>query len=277
MTSREAAIEMPPILYGTAWKKEATASLVALAISEGFRGIDTACQPRHYNEPGVGRGVAESLGGGLKRGDLFLQTKYSPLNAQDPSRLPYDAKAPIADQVAQSFARSLENLDTDYLDSLLLHAPLSSLAETLTAWRALEAVAATGGARRLGISNFYSLAMLEALYEAAEIKPAALQNRFYRESGYDKEVRSFCRAHGIVYQSFWTLTANGHLLEHETLRAIALRHGRTPEQVLFRFLTHEGVVPLTGTTDVMHMREDLAIVEFELDDAEVGALAGLLG
>jgi len=277
VTSREAAIEMPPILYGTAWKKEATASLVALAISEGFRGIDTACQPRHYNEPGVGRGVAQSLGGGLQRGDLFLQTKYSPLNAQDPSRLPYDAKAPIADQVAQSFARSLENLDTDYLDSLLLHAPLSSLAETLTAWRALEAIAATGGARRLGISNFYSLAMLEALYEAAEIKPAALQNRFYRESGYDKEVRAFCRAHDIVYQSFWTLTANAHLLEHETLRAVASRYGRTPEQVLFRFLTHEGVVPLTGTTDVAHMRESLAILEFELDDAEVGALAGLLG
>lgn len=276
MSSREAAIEMPPILYGTAWKKEATELLVARAIIEGFRGIDTACQPRHYNESGVGRGIAQSLGDGLGRGDLFLQTKYSPLNAQDPTRLPYDASASIADQVAQSFARSLENLEMDYVDSLLLHAPLASPADTLTAWRALETIADAGGAHRIGVSNFYSLAMLQALYEAAETKPAVLQNRFYRDTGYDRDVRAFCGTHGIVYQSFWTLTANAHLLGHETLRAVASRYGRTPEQVLFRFLAHEGVVPLTGTTNVIHMREDLAIFEFELADDDVAALAQLL-
>lgn len=274
MTSHDGG--MPRIIYGTAWKKDATEELVARAIGEGFRGIDTACQPWHYNEPGVGRGIGRCLGERLSRRDLFIQTKYSPLNAQDPSRLPYDPQAPIPEQVAQSFTRSLSNLETDYLDSLVLHAPLASFPETLTAWRALEAIAIAGGARRLGVSNFYSLGMLEQLYEAAEVKPAAVQNRFYRDTGYDKSIREFCREHDIIYQSFWTLTANGHLLEHEVLRGIASRHERTPAQILFRFLAHQGVVPLTGTSSVAHMREDLAIFDFELDDAETAALARLL-
>lgn len=267
---------MPRIIYGTAWKEGATEELVARAIGEGFRGIDTACQPRHYNEPGVGRGIARCLGDSLSRGDLFIQTKYSPLNAQDPSRLPYDPQAPIPEQVERSFTRSLSNLETDYLDSLILHAPLSSFADTLTAWRALEAIAVGGGTHRLGVSNFYSLAMLAQLYEEAEVKPAAVQNRFYRDTGYDKSIRDFCREHGIVYQSFWTLTANEHLLEHEVMQGIASRHQRTPAQILFRFLAHEGVVPLTGTSSIAHMREDLAIFDFELDDLEIIALARLL-
>ena len=77
--------------------------------------------------------------------------------------------------------------------------------------------------------------------------PAVLQNRFHAETGYDRELREFCRARGIIYQSFWTLTANPHLLTHETVRALARQHGRTPAQILFRYLTQLGIVPLTGT------------------------------
>ena len=269
-------VAMPRILYGTAWKKAATARLVAAALHAGFRGIDTACQPKHYDEASVGAGIAASLGEDLRREDLYIQTKFSPPPAHDGARIPYDARAPIAEQVEQSFKVSLANLGVARLDGLVLHSPLASHNATLEAWRALEGIVTRGGARQIGISNCYSLELLRALYEAAEVKPAIVQNRFYRDTGYDKDLRAYCREHGIVYQSFWTLSANPQLLSHPTLRAIAARHARTPEQVLFRYLTQCEVVPLTGTRSERHMREDLAIVEFELDGDEQRRITGLL-
>lgn len=269
-------VAMPRILYGTAWKKHATARLVSEALRQGFRGIDTACQPKHYHEAGVGEGIAAALGERLSRGDLYVQTKFSPLVAHDPARIPYDARAPLAEQVEQSFAASLGNLRVDYLDGLLLHSPLGDRASTLEAWRALESIVERGGVRQIGISNCYSLALLRALHEEASVKPAIVQNRFYRATGYDRELRAFCRERGIVYQSFWTLTANPDLLAEQALRAIAARDNRTPAQVLFRYLTQQDVVPLTGTTSGAHMREDLAIFEFELGADEQAALTALM-
>jgi diketogulonate reductase-like aldo/keto reductase len=274
-------MKLPGILYGTAWKKDVTERLVAEAIRQGFRGIDTACQPKHYDEAGVGRGVAQSLGsltpeGSLTRGDLFLQTKFTPVDGHDPRRIPYDPSAPIEEEVAQSFETSQRNLGTDYVDSLVLHSPLANDAETLAAWRALEVIAERGAARQLGISNCYSLKSLEALYLAARVKPAVVQNRFHKATGYDAGIRKFCRAQGIVYQSFWTLTANPHVLESAAVQTIASHHDRTPAQVLFRYLTQQDIVPLTGTTSVTHMREDLAIFEFTLTDTEQAAVTALL-
>jgi diketogulonate reductase-like aldo/keto reductase len=269
-------VTLPRIVYGTAWKKDATEKLVAEAIVQGFRGIDTACQPKHYNEAGVGRGVAQCLGRGLARADLYLQTKFTSVDGHDPARIPYDPRAALDVQIAQSFATSLENLQTDYVDCLVLHSPLRSFAQTLAAWRAFETIAASGGARRLGISNCYSLDALESLFESANVKPAVVQNRFYRETGYDAGIRAFCRARGIVYQSFWTLTANPQLLASAAIRTIAARHARTPAQVLFRYLAQHDVVPLTGTTSTEHMREDLAIFEFALTDDEQAAVTALL-
>lgn len=267
---------LPRILYGTAWKKDATERLVAEAIREGFRGIDTACQPKHYDEAGVGRGVARCLGGGIARGDLYLQTKFTPVDGHDPKRIPYDPRAALDVQIAQSFETSLANLKTRYVDCLVLHSPLQPFEQTLAAWRAFEAIADSGRARRLGISNCYSLEMLESLYGSARVKPAVVQNRFHKETGYDAGIRAFCRAHGIDYQSFWTLTANPHLLASGAIGTIAGRHGRTPAQVLFRYLTQQDVVPLTGTTSVEHMREDLAIFELTLTDDEQAAVTALL-
>lgn len=270
-------IAMPRIIYGTAWKKEATAGLVAEALRQGFRGVDTACQPKHYDEAGVGEGLAAVLGEELvARDELYVQTKFSPLDAHDPVRIPYDARAPLAEQVAQSFAVSLRNLGVDYLDGLVLHSPLADTDSTLAAWRAFESIVAAGGTRLIGISNCYSLALLTALHAAAEVKPAIVQNRFYRETDYDRELRAWCREHGVVYQSFWTLTANRHLLAAPGVREIAARHARTPAQVLFRYLTQQSVVPLTGTSSAAHMRDDLAIFEFDLDDDEQAVITALL-
>jgi diketogulonate reductase-like aldo/keto reductase len=256
------------MLYGTAWKKERTAEYVQAAIQAGFRGVDTACQPKHYDEAGVGAALFEAMQRGMRREALFVQTKFSPLDAHDPQRIPYDPRAAIGAQVEQSFAVSLQNLRIDRIDSLVLHSPLATLAQTLEAWVAMEALVIRGGVGRIGISNCYDLRALRALYDRARIKPRVVQNRFYAETGYDRDIRAFCLQHDIVYQSFWTLTANPHLLGDDRIAAIAAAHGRTPAQVLFRFLIHSGVVPLTGTKSPTHMREDLAVTEFELDEAE---------
>ena len=258
-------MQLPGILYGTAWKKEDTERLVAMALREGFRGVDTACQPRHYNEAGVGAGVAAS---GLARTDLYLQTKFTPLSGQDPARIPYDPRANPAEQVHQSFEVSLRNLRTSYLDGLVLHSPLPTGEHTLEVWRAMESLVAAGGVRSLGISNCYELERLQALCASAHIQPTVLQNRFYAESSYDSELRAYCRELGIVYQSFWTLTANPQVLAQSVITDLAIAKRRTPAQILFRYLTQSGVVPLTGTHSQEHMREDLEIFEFELTDAE---------
>jgi diketogulonate reductase-like aldo/keto reductase len=268
-------VRSPRIIYGTAWKKQQTESLVRQAIQQGFRGIDTACQPKHYHEAGVGAGVAACLNEGLTRADLYLQTKFTPLSGHGPNQIPYDPGASPAEQVAQSFKSSLHNLRTTYLDCLVLHSPLRDAGQATEVWRAMEAIVDAGGARQLGISNCYDLQCLESLYRSARVKPAVVQNRFYAETAYDREIRAFCRQRGIVYQSFWTLTANPHILADDKVTSLASKYGRTPAQVLFRYLTQADVVPLTGTTSKIHMREGLQIFDFQLTDSERGAVATL--
>jgi diketogulonate reductase-like aldo/keto reductase len=274
-----AGVRMPRIVYGTAWKKEKTAACVTKALTAGFRGIDTACQPKHYFETGVGNGIATFLNSAaasaLKREQLYIQTKFTSLSGQDPKQVPYDSKAPLADQVAQSIRVSLRNLQTDYLDCLVLHSPLVGSSMEIV-WRAMEAHVDSGIVRQLGLSNCYEPEYFDEFYRWSRIKPVVLQNRFYDTTGYDCELRAFCRQHRIVYQSFWTLSANPHLLTHEIIKRLASKYGRTPPQILFRFLSQEEVVPLTGTQSESHMREDLDIFNFALSDAERLQVAALL-
>jgi len=106
--------------------------------------------------------------------------------------VPYDAEASLAVQVRQSVQRSLKNLRVEWLDCLVLHSPLPSHVETMTAWRAMEAEVSAGNARSLGVSNCYDARQFSRIWEEATIKPAVLQNRFYRETKYDGELRAFC-------------------------------------------------------------------------------------
>ncbi len=266
-------VRMPQIIYGSAWKQERTAALVEQAISLGFRGLDTACQPKHYHEAGVGDGLQACYQRGtLSRDQLYLQSKFTPVDGQDPGRIPYDPKASLAEQVAQSFKVSLANLQTDYLDCLILHSPLAHANDLLQVWQAMETLFDSGCTRQLGLSNCYSLPQLEFLFAHSQVKPAVLQNRFYAETGYDADIRVFCRRHPVIYQSFWTLTANPGILQHPAMQVLATKHQRSPAQVLFRYLTQIGVIPLTGTSNTEHMREDLAIFEFLLSPDECATL-----
>jgi diketogulonate reductase-like aldo/keto reductase len=269
-------VRSPRIIYGTAWKNMRTQELVRTAIQRGVRGIDTACQPKHYYEAGVGAAVAACLNDNLRRGDLYLQTKFTPLSGHDPKRIPYDPSAPPAQQVAQSFKTSMRNLQTDYVDCLILHSALPDPSQMSQVWGAMEQLFHAGGARQLGISNCYSPASREMLYQVAKVKPAVVQNRFYAETGYDREIREFCRRREILYQSFWTLTANPQLLAHGNVAILAAKYARTPAQILFRYLTQNDIVPLTGTTSATHMREDLEIFDFQLTPGELQAVTNLL-
>jgi diketogulonate reductase-like aldo/keto reductase len=271
-----AGVKMPWIIYGTAWKKERTAELVVKAIQAGFRGIDTACQPKHYDEPLVGAARHRLKDHGIERETLFLQTKFTPLSGQDLRQVPYDKNAPIELQVAQSFEASKKNLQTEYVDSLVLHSPMAPHALLMKVWNAMEKIQKTGGARQLGISNCYDTEVIRVLYAHANVKPAVVQNRFYQETGYDADLRHWCSNHGVIYQSFWTLTANPHVLVSNTVRTLAQKYNKTEAQIFFRYLSQSGIVPLTGTCSEQHMREDLSIFDFELSSDDLKNVSHLL-
>ena len=256
---------LPSFIYGTAWKKEATSSLVQTAVGAGFKAIDTANQPRHYNEAAVGEALA-----GTSRDSLFLQTKFTPLNGHD-NRVPYDPQVSLTDQVNQSFESSLRHLQTSRIDSYLLHGPytypgLSS--EDWEVWSAIESIYKSGRAGMIGISNVNVL-QVAALIDKANVKPMVVQNRCFANRGWDREVRELCKQHGIMYQGFSLLTANPYVLRHPQVISIAKRLGVDTPQVVFRFAMQAGMVPLTGTTNLEHMKEDLKVYDIQLSADEV--------
>jgi diketogulonate reductase-like aldo/keto reductase len=272
-------VVVPTLVYGTAWKEDETARLVRLALDAGFRAIDTANQRRHYVEADVGSALAAALAaGGLARQDVFVQTKFTYVGGQD-HRLPYDPRAPLARQVEQSCASSLQHLGVDYLDAYLLHGPSVShglSADDWETWEAMERLHAAGTARLLGVSNV-NLGQLEELYAEAAIKPAIVQNRCFASLGWDHDVRRFCGERGILYQGFSLLTANVAVLRHRRVHEVAARTGSTVPQVIFRFALEVGMIALTGTTSAAHMTEDLHVYDITLEPEEVRAIAALGG
>jgi diketogulonate reductase-like aldo/keto reductase len=269
----------PDFLYGTAWKEERTPALVELALRMGFRGIDTANQRRHYFEAGVGQGLGAAYRAGVvTRADLFLQTKFTYRPGQD-HRLPYDPAASLSVQVAQSMASSLEHLGTDYVDSYVLHGPSSGYDWTdadIEVWEAMKKERDAGRTRLLGVSNV-SLGHLERMEAVGSETPAFVQNRCYARFGWDREVRSFCRERKLVYQGFSLLTANVEVLRDPVVTSLAARAGATAAQVVFAFARAVGMLPLTGTSDGDHMKQDLASCGLELPAEAVRGIEDLAG
>jgi len=263
-------VPLPSFMYGTAWKKEATTRLVQLAVASGFKAIDTANQLIHYQEALVGEALQALEQKGIRRDSLFLQTKFTSVNGQD-HRTPYDASADLATQVRQSFDSSLTHLHTEYVDSYVLHGPYSRRGlgnADREVWAAMEGLYRSGKTKMIGISNV-TAEQLTQLCEQANVKPMVVQNRCYAALGWDKEVREICRAHGIIYQGFSLLTANGAVLGDPEVRTIATRLGTGVAQVIFRFAMHIGMLPLTGTTSPQHMKEDLQAEQFALSTEEI--------
>jgi diketogulonate reductase-like aldo/keto reductase len=274
-----AAPGVPEFLYGTAWKEDRTAALTELALRSGFRGIDTANQRRHYVEAGVGEALAAAYRAGLvTRADVFLQTKFTYQRGQD-HRLPYDPAAPVPTQVAQSMASSLEHLGTDHVESYVLHGPASGRDWTdddVDAWAAMVRERDLGRTRWLGVSNV-SLRHLVQMEATGVERPAFVQNRCYGRFGWDRAVRAFCAERAIVYQGFSLLTANPEVLQHPLVGRLAAREKATAAQIVFAFARAVGMLPLTGTSDPLHMTQDLASFGLSLSPEEVRAIEALAG
>lgn len=270
---------LPDFLYGTAWKEDRTSLLTELALRVGFRGIDTANQRCHYFEAGVGQGLAAAYAAGVvARPDLFLQTKFTYQHGQD-HRLPYDPGASLSIQVAQSLASSLEHLGTDYVDSYVLHGPSAAFGWSNAdgeVWEAMCNERAAGRARFLGVSNV-SLRHLEQMMTAHAEVPMFVQNRCFGRLKWDRDVRLFCQELGILYQGFSLLTANVEVLQDPWLIDLAARTNATAAQVVFSFARTVGMLPLTGTSDAEHMRQDLASGDVVLAPEAVRALESLVG
>jgi diketogulonate reductase-like aldo/keto reductase len=267
---------IPNFIYGTAWKKEATANLVELAITSGFRAIDTANQLKHYDEALVGEALLRVAKQGINRDQLWLQSKFTSIDGQD-HRLPYDPKANIATQVEQSFASTLKHLHTDYLDSYLLHGPYNYPLlgdEDFEVWQVLEKLYQSSATKAIGISNV-NLKQLEMLVESATIKPMFVQNRCYAVKGWDKEVRNFCQKNNIYYQGFSLLTANPKIVQDPVVTRLAKKYQTNAEQIIFRFCSQIGMIPLTGTSNEKHMKADLNIFDFELLNEEIELIKAL--
>jgi diketogulonate reductase-like aldo/keto reductase len=265
----------PSILYGTAWKEDETKRLVETALAAGFRGIDTANQRKHYHEAAVGEALRSAA---IPRDELFLQTKFTHVEGQD-ARLPYDPRAPFAEQVRQSFESSLEHLGVTFLDSLLLHGPRTRTGfsrEDREVWEAMEALHDERKVLAIGASNV-SAEQLETICSVARVKPAFVQNRCYARTGWDRDVREICRRKGITYQGFSLLTANRKELSGSAVKEIAASHGKSVAQVVLRFAQQVGMLPLTGTTDPQHMQDDLDLADLVLSPEEVRKIETIAG
>ncbi|KAL2128256.1 hypothetical protein VTI74DRAFT_9444 [Chaetomium olivicolor] len=278
MSAPESTAAMPPMMYGTAWKKDRTADLVYEAIKAGFRGIDTAAMKKHYDEALTGEGIRRAIREGIvSRKDLFIQTKFTPLDLSSP----YDPSSPIPAQIHASLASSLSNLTTTpgdddagraYLDAVVLHSPFPTVAQTREAWTALQAYlpsspdpARRGRVRRLGVSNV-TLPVLRALQQE-EGMVAVVQNRFRgAEREWDREIRRWVgernrgrgEEEGVKYQGFWTLTGNAATWQTKGfVRELAEGSGVSLAAAWYVLIMEAGVVVLNGTGNREHMREDL--------------------
>ena len=263
-------VAIPSFMYGTAWKKEATTRLVALAVESGFSAIDTANQLIHYEEALVGEALQALAKEGIERDSLFLQTKFTSVDGQG-GQTPYDPAADLTTQVRQSFDSSLIHLGTEYLDSYVLHAPFQRRglgAADWEVWAVMEELCRGGKTKMIGVSNI-TAAQLAQLCDQAKVKPMVVQNRCFAALGWDRAVREICQINGIIYQGFSLLTANREVLGASEIHAVARRLNATIAQVIFRFAMQIGMLPLTGTTSEQHMKEDLESDRFVLTTEEL--------
>ena len=254
------------MIYGTAWKAETTADCITKALKAGFRCIDTAAQPKHYREDLVGGAVRNCIDSGLvRRENIHLQTKFTPPSGQDLSNCPYHSPGSITGQVRASVSSSLFNLRPyqsaglsreTYIDCMILHAPLSTLASTLEAWEALSSFVPSS-VRALGVSNI-TLSVLDVLCRRAVLIVSVVHNRFHPATDYDGPLRAFCKEKHIVYEGFSVLTANQSLLASPSVTEFAQRIGISKQAALYALVgSLSNTVVLNGTKDELRMREDL--------------------
>jgi diketogulonate reductase-like aldo/keto reductase len=249
--------KIPEFLFGTAWKKDETQKFTHQAIELGMRGVDTANQLKHYNEPGVGAGLNQAIEEGLvTREDVFLQTKFTYLAFQDESGpLPFDPNMAANKQLESSFEKSLEHLKTDYLDSYLIHGPEqpSGLSENdLLVWKAMEGLVQENKVRYIGLSNFNAKQIMQII-EIAEVKPKFVQNRCYPTIEWDELARKVCRDHDITYQAF-NLQRDPMLQDYKLFRGLSEKYEVPVNTIIYSYAKQAGILPLSGAREPEHLK-----------------------
>lgn len=226
---------------------------VATALECGYRLVDTANV--YMNERAVARGIAAS---GVPRDQVVVQTKLWPTCYRRA-----DAAAAID--------ATLRRLDTDYVDVLLLHQPAGRYLE---AWDAMQEAVGAGKVRTLGLSNF-DARQLHDVMTHADVQPAVMQLEChpYRQL---ESAQWLLEGNGIALQAWYPLGhGDARLLADPTIVRIAGHHGRTPAQVVLRWHVQSHRIAVPGSHDPAHIRENLAIGDFELDEYEMDDLARL--
>jgi 2,5-diketo-D-gluconate reductase A len=233
-----------------------TAKAVTAALEVGYRHIDTAQMYR--NEKGVGDALAAS---GLARDEVYVTSKLN-----NGFHRPEDAR--------REFERSLTALGTDHVDLFLIHWPLPTRydGDFVSTWKTLIEFQADGRARSIGVSNFQP-AHLDRLAEETPVVPAVNQIEVHPYFG-NEEVRGADTKAGILTEA-WSPIAQGDVLDDPVITRIARRLDRTPSQVVLRWHVQRGDIVFPKTTHVDRMRENFALFDFELTDADVAEISEL--
>lgn len=247
-------VKMPQEGYGVYQVNPAECERYVLdAISSGYRMIDTA--QAYRNEEGVGNAIRKC---GVDRGELFIVTKIWMSNAGE-------------ERAYASILESLNKLQSDYIDLLLIHQPFGDYYGT---YRAMERAYKEGKARAIGVSNFYPDRFID-LQEHVEIKPAVdqVETHVFNQQ---REAQEYMKKYGCQIMS-WAPFAEGlnGFFSNETLAEIGKAHGKTLAQAALRFLIQRGVVIIPKSTHKERMQENLDIYDFELTDDEMNRIAAL--
>lgn len=254
-TTLNNGVEIPYLGLGT-WQSrgEKCINAVAYALTHGYSLIDTA--QAYGNERQVGKGWKKS---GRPREDIFLTTKISNSNQG------YDSSK-------RTFMESLEDLQTDYVDLLLIHWPdVRNFDRTVKTWQALIDLREEGLCRSIGVSNF-TIPLLEKLTNEINVTPAVNQVEFHTFL-YQKELLAYCQEHDIQIEAYSPI-ARAKFLDNEVLQRIAEKHSQTAAQVMLAWGIQHDLVMIPKTVHEKRIDEN-ADIFFELDDEELKALDNL--
>jgi 2,5-diketo-D-gluconate reductase A len=249
---------MPRIGLGT-WpmNDEEARQAVAHGISLGYRLIDTAAA--YGNEKGVGAGIAQA---GVSREELFVTTKLRG------SHHGYDA-------ALRGCEESLERLGLDYVDLYLIHWPMPGRDLYAETWRAFVRLREQGLARSIGVSNF-TPEHIERVVAETGVRPVV--NQVEMHPGFSqRELRAWHAEHDIVTESWSPLARAGRLLDDPVVTGLAAAHGRTPAQVVLRWHTQLGAVPIPKSSDPERMRQNFEVFDFSLSPDDMARMDSLDG
>ena len=246
-------ITMPLVGFGTfMFGGETCVEAVSAAIQCGYRMIDTA--EAYGNEKAVGDGIKQS---GIDRKELFLVTKVNFKSYEN---------------AEQTVMQSLGNLQTDYIDLLLLHWPFANY---YAAWRVLEKLYAEGKIRAVGVSNFEPDQLLD-LIAYNKIVPAVnqIETNLYCQRSVE---RSWMDKKQVAHMAYAPLGQGNRneMFSEPAVLALAEKYGKTPAQILLRFLTQKGVAVIPRSAQPAHIKENFDLFDFTLTAEEIAQLSAL--